>query len=100
VRFRSKVLVRAVDSLDANERTAMHHTLYKVLTTVPRVGRRRCFGFCQDCAYLGSYGPQANKRELSPLNAYCSASRNPSEEAVSSATIFGQPSEKTADTTP
>jgi len=31
-----EVLVRAVDSLDANERTAMHHTLYKVLT----VGRQ------------------------------------------------------------
>ena len=48
-----EVLVRAVDSLDANERTAMHHTLYKVLTTVAASGARRCFGVCQDCAYLG-----------------------------------------------
>ena len=48
-----EVLVRAVDSLDANERTAMHHTLHKVLTTVAASGARRCFGVCQDCAYLG-----------------------------------------------
>jgi DNA-binding MarR family transcriptional regulator len=48
-----EVLVRAVDSLDANERTAMHHTLHKVLTTVATSGARRCFGVCQDCAYFG-----------------------------------------------
>jgi DNA-binding MarR family transcriptional regulator len=48
-----EVLVRAVDSLDANERTTMHHTLHKVLTTVAASGARRCFGVCQDCAYLG-----------------------------------------------
>ena len=48
-----EVLVRAVDSLDANERTAMHNTLHKVLTTVAASGARRCFGVCQDCAYLG-----------------------------------------------
>src|SRR5258708_17846880 len=29
-----EVLVRAVDSLDAKERTAMHHALHEVLTTV------------------------------------------------------------------
>ena len=47
-----EVLVRAVDSLDANERTAMHHTLHKVLTTVAARGAHRRFGVCQDCAYL------------------------------------------------
>jgi DNA-binding MarR family transcriptional regulator len=48
-----EVLVRAVDSLDANERTEMHHTLHKVLTTVAATGSHRRFGVCQDCAYLG-----------------------------------------------
>ena len=44
-----EVLVRAVDSLDAKERTAMHH----VLTTVAASGAHRRFGVCQDCTYLG-----------------------------------------------
>jgi DNA-binding MarR family transcriptional regulator len=48
-----EVLVRAVDSLDAKERTEMHHTLHKVLTTVAASGAHRCFGVCQDCTYLG-----------------------------------------------
>jgi DNA-binding MarR family transcriptional regulator len=48
-----EVLVRAVDSLDANERTEMHHTVHKVLTTVAASGAHRHFGVCQDCAYLG-----------------------------------------------
>src|SRR5713101_7059262 len=39
-----EVLVRAVDSLDAEEQTAMHHSLHQV---------HRRFGVCQDCAYLG-----------------------------------------------
>src|SRR6266566_5006832 len=48
-----EVLVRAVDALDAKERTEMHHALHKVLTTVAASGAHRCFGVCQDCAYLG-----------------------------------------------
>src|SRR5258707_599842 len=48
-----EVLVRAVDALDVKERTAMHHTLHKVLTTVAARGAHRCFGVCQDCTYLG-----------------------------------------------
>ena len=48
-----EVLVRAVDSLDAKERTAMHVALHQVLTTVAASGAHRRFGFCQDCAYLG-----------------------------------------------
>ena len=48
-----EVLVRAVDSLDAKEQTAMHHALHQVLTTVAASGAHRRFGVCQDCAYLG-----------------------------------------------
>src|SRR5256886_7207460 len=47
-----EVLVRAVDSLDATERTAMHHALHQVLTTVAASGAHRRFGGCQDCAHL------------------------------------------------
>ena len=43
-----EVLVRAVDSLDAKERTAMHHALRQVLTTVAASGAHRRFGVCQD----------------------------------------------------
>jgi DNA-binding MarR family transcriptional regulator len=48
-----EVLVRAVDSLDAEEQTAMHDALHQVLTTVAASGAHRHFGVCQDCAYLG-----------------------------------------------
>jgi hypothetical protein len=44
-----EVLVRAVNSLDAEEQTAMHHAL----TTVAATGAHRRFGVCQDCAHLG-----------------------------------------------
>src|SRR5437762_5786883 len=47
-----EVLVRAVDKLDAKERTAIHHPLHQVLTTVAASGAHRCFGVCEDCAYL------------------------------------------------
>ena len=40
-------------SHDAEEQTAMHDALHQVLTTVAASGARRCFGVCQDCAYLG-----------------------------------------------
>ena len=33
-----EVLVRAVDLLDAKERTAMHHALHQVLTTLAASG--------------------------------------------------------------
>ena len=49
-----EVLVRAVDSLDVKERTAMHHALHQVLTTVAAAsGAHRRFGVCQDCTYFG-----------------------------------------------
>src|SRR5262249_23977850 len=47
-----EVLVRAVDLLDAKERTAMHHALHQVLTTLAARGAHRRFGVCQDCMYL------------------------------------------------
>ena len=46
-----EVLVRAVNSLDAEEQTAMNHALHQVLTTAS--GAHRRFGVCQDCACLG-----------------------------------------------
>ena len=48
-----EVLVRAVDSLDAQEQTAMHHALHHVLTTVAASGPHRHFGVCQDCTHFG-----------------------------------------------
>ena len=48
-----EVLVRAVDSLDAKQRTAMRRALHQVLTTVAANGEHRRFGVCQDCTYLG-----------------------------------------------
>jgi hypothetical protein len=47
-----EVLVRAVDSLNAQEQTAMRDALHHVLNTIAASGARRHFGVCQDCAYL------------------------------------------------
>src|SRR5262249_23806342 len=47
-----EVLVRAVDLLDAKERTVMHHALHQVLTALAASGAHRRFGVCQDCMYL------------------------------------------------
>ena len=47
-----EVLVRAVDSLDATERTAMRHALGHVLTSLATSGAHRRIGVCQDCTYL------------------------------------------------
>ena len=56
-----EVLAHAVDSLDADEQTAMHDALRHVLTTVTASGRPwgdsknphavRYFGVCQDCVH-------------------------------------------------
>jgi DNA-binding MarR family transcriptional regulator len=48
-----EVLVRAVDSLDAQEQAAMRDALHHVLTTVAANEAHPHFGVCQDCAYLG-----------------------------------------------
>ena len=47
-----EALVRAVDSLDPEEQTAMHGALRRVLTTVATSGEHRHFGICQDCEHL------------------------------------------------
>jgi DNA-binding MarR family transcriptional regulator len=48
-----EVLVRAVDSLNAQEQTAMRDALHQVVTTLAASGAHRHFGVCQDCAHLG-----------------------------------------------
>jgi DNA-binding MarR family transcriptional regulator len=48
-----EILVRAVDSLNAPEQTAMRNALHHVLITIAASGAHRHFGVCQDCAYLG-----------------------------------------------
>src|ERR1700746_3561413 len=59
-----EVLVRAVDSLDANERIAMHHTLHKVLTTLAARGASvlRCLPGLHVPRWRDALQP--NKREL------------------------------------
>ena len=49
-----EALVRAVDSLDPEEQTAMHEALRRVLTMVKASGEHRHFGICRDCEYLES----------------------------------------------
>jgi DNA-binding MarR family transcriptional regulator len=48
-----EILVRAVDALDAKEKTAMYDTLHQVLSTVAASGAHRRFGVCQDCTHHG-----------------------------------------------
>jgi DNA-binding MarR family transcriptional regulator len=48
-----EVLVRAVDLLDAKERTAMRRALHQVLSTIATSGAYRQIGVCQDCTHFG-----------------------------------------------
>src|SRR5258708_22887095 len=48
-----EVLVRAVDSLDPTERTAMRRALHQVLSTLATSGAHRRIGVCPDCAHFG-----------------------------------------------
>ena len=48
-----EVLVRAVDSLNAQAQTAMRDALHHVLTMIAANGAHQHFGVCRDCAYLG-----------------------------------------------
>ena len=85
------VLVRAVDSLDAKERTEMHHALHQVLTTVAASGAHRRFGVCQDCKYLVERRAATHQaRPPQPQIAYCSASPSSQRTQVSSVSIFSQ----------
>jgi hypothetical protein len=45
--------VRAVDSLDATERTAMRRALHQVLSALATSDEHRRFGGCQDCTHFG-----------------------------------------------
>src|SRR6202043_3146384 len=48
-----EVLVRAVDALDATERTAMRRALHQVLSTLATSDARRQIGVCPDCTHFG-----------------------------------------------
>ena len=48
-----EVLVRAVESFDAKERTAMRRALRQVVSTLATNGAHREIGVCQDCTHLG-----------------------------------------------
>ena len=64
-----EVLVRAVDSLDVKERTAMRLALHQVLSTLATNGAHRQIGVCRDCTHFGremrcnppSTGPSADE---------------------------------------
>ena len=65
-----EVLVRAVDSLDAIERTAMRRALHQVLSTLATSGAHRRFGVCQDCTHFGRK-MCGNPPSASPSAAEC-----------------------------
>ena len=65
-----EVLVRAVDSLDATERTAMRRALHQVLSTLVTSGAHRRIGACQDCTHLGRE-MCGDLPSMGPLAAQC-----------------------------
>ena len=65
-----EVLVRAVNSLNAEEQTAMHDALHQVLTTVAASGAHRRFGGCQDCTHFGGE-MSGNLSSTGPSAAEC-----------------------------
>ena len=72
-----EVLVRAVDSLNAQEQTTMRDALHHVLSTIAASGAHRHFGVCQDCAYFGGeMCGNLPSTSQSALNAYCSVLRS------------------------
>jgi len=73
-----EVLVRAVDSLDPEEQTAVHHALHHVLTTVAASGAHRRFGVCSDCGHLGE-------------ETYCGSTR--ATQSALECLLFGVPME-------
>jgi DNA-binding MarR family transcriptional regulator len=48
-----QILVRAVDSPDAKDRSAMRLALHQVLSTLATSGAHRQIGVCQDCTHFG-----------------------------------------------
>ncbi len=82
-------LVCAVDSLDAEEQTAMHHALHQVLTTVAARGRIRTSVFARTARTSVKQAAAAQRaRPGRPSNACCSALRSRQRMLVSSASIF------------
>jgi DNA-binding MarR family transcriptional regulator len=65
-----EILVRAVDSLDANDRTAMRRALYQVLSTLATSGAHRQIGVCQDCTHFGRE-MRCNPPSTGPSAAEC-----------------------------
>ena len=65
-----EVLVRAVDSLDAKERTAMRRALHQVLSTLAASGAHQRIGVCQDCTHFGREIP-CNLPSTGPSAAEC-----------------------------
>jgi DNA-binding MarR family transcriptional regulator len=65
-----EVLVRAVDSLDAKERTAMRLALHQVLSTLATSGAHRQIGICQDCTHFGRE-MRCNPPSTGPSAAEC-----------------------------
>ena len=65
-----EILVRAVDSLDANDRTAMRRALYQVLSTLATSGSHRQIGVCQDCTHFGRE-MRCNPPSTGPSAAEC-----------------------------
>jgi DNA-binding MarR family transcriptional regulator len=65
-----EVLVQAVDSLDANERTAMRHALHQVLSTLATSGAHRQIGVCRDCTHFGR-AMRCNPPSTGPSAAEC-----------------------------
>ena len=73
-----EILVRAVDSLNAQEQTAMRDALNHVRTTIAASGAHQHFGVCQDCAYLGG-------------ETYCDSTR--ASQSALGCLLFGVPME-------
>jgi DNA-binding MarR family transcriptional regulator len=65
-----EVLVRAVDLLDAKERTAMRRALHQVLSTIATSGAHRQIGVCQGCTHFGRE-VRCNPPNAAPSAAEC-----------------------------
>src|SRR5271169_3749552 len=57
-----EALVRAVESLDPKEQTAVRHALGHVVTAVAASGAHRRFGVCLDCGHLGGESSGSSTR--------------------------------------
>jgi DNA-binding MarR family transcriptional regulator len=65
-----EILVRALDSLDGKERTAMRRALHQVQSTLAASGPHRQIGVCKDCAHFGRE-MRCNPPSAGPSAAEC-----------------------------